>query len=253
MSRALLILAIVGKGVALVGWFLGLPTTVAVVVFLGAGLPLAYAVLVPGAQGLGRVATRFTTSRREVWLTIDDGPDGLDTPRLIEVLAAHGARATFFVVGERVERCPGMVERLIEQGHEVAHHTQTHPEATFWCAGPARVRRELDQTLAVLAKVGVKPRWFRSPVGIKNLLLFGALKERNLRMIGWTIRSWDSVRNDPDKVVRTVMRRVHPGAILLLHEGPRLHPAVRVIAVERLVLALKAAGYACVIPPPEAV
>jgi len=253
MSRAFLILAIVGKSAALVGWFLGLPSIVAALVFFGAGLPLLYAVLVPGAQGLGRVITRFTTSRREVWLTIDDGPDGLDTPRILEVLAEQGARATFFVVGERVERCPGLVERLIEQGHEVAHHTHTHPGTTFWCAGPARVRRELDRTLEVLAKAGVRPRWFRSPVGIKNLFLFGALRERNLRMVGWTIRSWDSVRNDPDEVVRTVMRRVHPGAILLLHEGPRLHPAVRVVAVERLVRALRAEGYGCVIPPREAV
>lgn len=253
MSRALLLFVVVGKSLALVGWCLGLPASVAALVFFGAGLPLVYAVFVPGAQGLGQVITRFSTSRREVWLTIDDGPDGMDTPRLLEVLAAEGAKATFFVVGERVERNRGLVERIVAEGHEVAHHTHTHPEATFWCAGPVRVRRELDQALAVLAASGARPRWFRAPVGIKNLFLFGALRERELRLVGWTIRSWDSVGRDPDNVVRTVMRRVQPGAIVLLHEGPRLHPAVRVEALERLVRALKAEGYACVIPPREAV
>ena len=68
-------------------------------------------------------------TRPEVWLTIDDGPDPEDTPRILELLAAHGARATFFVIGENAAAHPGLIRAIAAAGHEVAHHTHTHPLA----------------------------------------------------------------------------------------------------------------------------
>jgi len=216
--------------------------------FFAPDFVVLYHLFVPAAQGLCRVATRFETERAEIWLTVDDGPDEEDTPRILELLDRHRARATFFLVGERVARFPGLVTEILQRGHEVGHHTYTHPVGSFWCATPSRLDRELDDGLAALRRAGVRPRWFRAPAGIKNLFLAGALSARGLRCVGWSVRSYDSMAHDPTKVVGRVMRRVRPGSIVLMHEGVALDGRVRVRALERLLEALDARGLACVLP-----
>lgn len=251
LRRVLFFGGILGvKLAAVLGWWAGWPWLAMVVLFFAAGWVGAAALILPNVGWLGPVVTRFGTERREVWMTIDDGPDLEDTPRVLEVLARHGVPATFFVVGERAARHVPLVQEIVRRGHEVAHHTHTHPEATFWLASSGRVERELDATLAVLRSVGVVPRWFRAPVGIKNLFLWTATASRGMRVVGWTVRSWDSVARDPEAVATSVLRRVRPGSILLFHEGPRLRPAVRVAALDRTLTALIAAGYTCVLPDP---
>jgi peptidoglycan/xylan/chitin deacetylase (PgdA/CDA1 family) len=206
---------------------------------------------VPSGQALGQVFTRFETARQEIWLTIDDGPHEEDTPRLLDALDRFQAKATFFLIGERAARHPSLVAEILRRGHEVAHHTHTHPARTFWCAGPARVRRELDDALAAYARADAHPRRFRSPVGIKNFFLSGELKKRRLACIGWSVRSYDSTSRDPALVVKRVMAQLQPGRIVLMHEGDWLDARVRVRAVELLLAALQARNYACVLPAGE--
>jgi peptidoglycan-N-acetylglucosamine deacetylase len=251
MRRLLLTLFVTGKVSAILLWVSGGNLWLGLICFAGPALVLFYHLFVPGAQGLGRVQTRFRTRRREIWLTIDDGPDEVDTPRTLALLARHGARATFFLIGERAAQMPHLVRAIVEAGHEIGHHTHTHPSGSFWCAGPARVRRELDQALAAYAASGVRPRWFRPPAGIKNVWLDPELRRRGLRHVGWSLRSLDTIRRDPAAVLARVERRVRPGDIVVLHEGPRLHPRVRRHALERLLPALARRGYACVLPPPD--
>src|SRR4051812_6759239 len=88
--------------------------------------------LIPTTRGLGPVVTRFTTTRREVWLTIDDGPDPATTPKVLALLAAHRARATFFVIGEKVSRHPELVVEILRQGHSIGNHSHRHASPTFW-------------------------------------------------------------------------------------------------------------------------
>lgn len=205
-------------------------------------------VFAPGASGIVPVFTRFETDRPEVWLTIDDGPDAQDTPRLLDALDRHEAHATFFLVGERAARHPELVAEIIRRGHEIGHHTHTHPECSFWCALPTRIGRELDEPLAVFARSSVRPRFFRAPVGIKNPLLARALAERGLACVAWNVRSHDSFARNPDEILKRMRPQLRPGAILLMHEGPRLHASVRVTAVERVLEQLSALGLRCVIP-----
>lgn len=228
--------------------FAGAPLAWALTLFFGADLWVLYHLFVPGASGLLRTFTHFQTGRPEVWLTIDDGPDAHDTPRILEALDRHDARATFFLVGEHAARHPALVSEITRRGHEVAHHTHTHPDLTFWCASPSRLHREIDLGLAALAASGVRPVRFRPPVGIKNLFLKRALSERGLDCIAWNRRSRDSIANDPDRVVARLINHVRPGDILLMHEGSRLHANVRVAALEKLLAALSARGIRCVIP-----
>jgi peptidoglycan/xylan/chitin deacetylase (PgdA/CDA1 family) len=210
-----------------------------------------YHLFVPSAQGVCRNFTRFETTRREAWLTIDDGPDEKDTPQLLDLLDQHRAKATFFVIGERAARHPELMAEIIRRGHEVGHHTHTHPAATFWCASPRRVRAQLDDTLAVLHRSGIRPRWFRPPVGIKNFLLPAALAGRQLQCVGWSIRSGDCLSRRPETVVAKVLRHLRPGAIVLMHEGPSVPQAVRVKAISLLLEALAAQNYRCILPGPN--
>lgn len=214
---------------------------------------LAYHVFVPRAQGLVRTHRRFATVRREVWLTIDDGPDPTDTPRLLDLLAQHGARVTFFVIGEHAVRHPNLVRAMVAAGHEVGHHTQTHPLAGFWCATPGRVRRELDDGLDALRAAGVRPTRFRAPVGIKNPWLASALRKRGMIAIGWSARGLERWSANAAVVAARATRGLAPGAILLLHEGPGVPPAIRVTAIRAVLETLQAQGYRCVVPAPDQV
>lgn len=247
----LFIVNLAGKGAALgLGWTQPL---VALGLWFGPDFLLAYHVFAPRAQGFVPMRLRFSTVRREVWLTIDDGPDPEDTPKLLELLAAHGARATFFVIGENVLRHPDLVRAIAAAGHEVAHHTHTHPLAMFWCATPAQVRRELDDGLEALRRTEITPTRFRPPAGVKNPWLARALRARGLTGVGWTARGLERRGGSAEAVARRVTRGVAPGSILLLHEGPRVPPAIRVEAIRRVLEHLHEQGYRCVVPTAEQV
>lgn len=245
----LLVVNVAGKACALLaGWD---ELAIALALWFGPDLLIAYHVFAPGAQGLLRMHRRFATPRREVWLTIDDGPDPEDTPRLLELLAERGARATFFVIGENAAAHPGLLRAIVDAGHEVAHHTQTHPVGTFWCATPGGIARELDAGLATLRAANIAPTRFRPPVGIKNPWLASALRDRGLTAIGWSARGLEHWLGDADAVARRALAGVAPGAILLLHEGPRMPGRVRVHAVRRVLERLHELGYQCVVPEPR--
>ena len=247
----LITLNLTGKVAALiVGWT---APAAGLALWFGPDALLAYHLFVPSAQGLVRMPRRFATGRREVWLTIDDGPDPDDTPRILELLAAHGARATFFVIGEKAARHPDLIRAITAAGHEVAHHTHTHPLASFWCAAPARVGRELDAGLGALRAAGVRPPRFRPPVGIKNLWLAWALRARGLTCVGWSARGLERWPGDAAQVADRALRGVAPGAILLLHEGPCVPAAIRVEAIRLVLERLREQGYQCVVPGSEQV
>lgn len=224
-----------------------------------AGIPLYYLsgaflaanLLVPSARGLGPVFTRFMTPRREVWLTIDDGPDPADTPRLLEILEKHGAKAAFFVIGERAAAHPELVAAIRRAGHTVGHHTHTHPCLSFWSLTPALLRNELVRGLVALRACGVKPEYFRAPVGIKNAGLDRELVRLGMRCVAWSVRSGDCLAKSPEDVAKRVMAKVNPGAIILMHEGPGVPAPVRVEAISQVLEKLTAAGYRCVTPAPE--
>ena len=207
-----------------------------------------YHLLAPNAQGFVRLHRRFATTQLAVWLTLDDGPDPEDTPRILALLAEHGARATFFVIGERAAAHPQLVRDIVAAGHEVAHHTHTHPLATFWFASRARVARELDEGLAVLAHVGVTPTRFRPPVGQKNVWLAAALRERGLIGVGWSARGLELWPGGAPAVAARVTRGLAPGSILLVHEGPPVPRATRVEGIRLVLERLRERGYRCVVP-----
>ncbi len=247
--RPLFVAFLVIKACSLLLWSSGVPFGGCLALFLAADALLLWHLFMPGSQELVRVFTRFRTARSEFWLTIDDGPDPEDTPKLLALLARHETRATFFLIGERAARHPALVAEIVRHGHGIGHHTQTHPVTGLWAATPARLAAELDRPFPVLAAAGApRPCRFRAPMGIKHLLLARALAARSLVCIGWSIRSRDSFARDPQTVAARVLRRLRPGAIVLMHEGAFLAPAVRVEAIRLVLEGAAARGYRAVIP-----
>ena len=200
---------------------------------------ILYPTLRPNVQWLGPVITRFATGAKEVWLTIDDGPTD-DTRAILDLLDARGAKATFFVKGIEAEARPELVREIAARGHGVANHSYSHPSASFWCLLPARVAAEIDGCARVVGGV----RWFRAPVGMKNPFVHPALARRGMRLIGWTVRGFDAVASDPERVVARLKPGLAPGAILVLHQGREWSART----IERVVDEVQAMGYRVVIP-----
>lgn len=200
----------------------------------------------PGSPVLGPVLTRLPTREREVWLTIDDGPSA-DTPAILDLLDAHGAKATFFLVGARAVAHPALVHEIVRRGHGIGNHSMGHPAAWFWALGPVRMRREVEGCQRALTDlVGHPPRWFRAVVGMANPFVAAALKPHGLTRVAWSARGYDGVASDPEQVVARIERDLAPGAIVLMHEGA---PHGRNVAMmERLLQRLDARDYRTVVP-----
>jgi peptidoglycan/xylan/chitin deacetylase (PgdA/CDA1 family) len=217
---------------------------VALAILLLSHVLLMYAVVRPNVQWLGPVVTKFATDRKELWLTVDDGPTA-DTRAVLDLFDARAVKATFFVKGILAEQDAATIEEILRRGHSVANHTQTHPSGSFWCSLPGRIASEIDDCNRALKNItGTQPRWFRAPVGMKNPAVHPALARRGMRLIGWSARAFDAVRSDPDEILLSLLPNIEPGAIIVLHQG-RAH-SVR--ALDRVITELRSRGYAFVIP-----
>jgi len=175
--------------------------------------------LLPRSRLLGPNWTRLPAGGTAVALTFDDGPDPAVTPRLLELLARHGVRATFFCVGERVAQYPELARRISREGHEIGNHTEHH-RYVFSLFGPAAMRREIVRAQASIEAIcQVVPRFFRAPAGLRNPFLQPCLSQLNLQLASWTRRGYDTVNTDADVVLGRLTRNLAAGDILLLHDG----------------------------------
>ena len=165
------------------------------------------------------VANRSRVDREDcVALTFDDGPDPVDTPRLLDMLREKGVKATFFVVGKRAEQYPDIVRRAWEEGHLIANHTWSHPNL-FCFLTPRRLRAEIERgTESVYRICGFRTPYFRSPVGLRHALVGPYLKQAGLEFISWRIRSYDTVIAKPSVLANRILRKVVGGDIILLHD-----------------------------------
>jgi len=179
---------------------------------------LTVAGLLPRCALLGPNLRRLPAGKN-LALTFDDGPDPEVTPVVLRVLAAAGARATFFCVGQKVERWPALAREIREHGHTIENHSHLHSNA-FAFLGPAAMRREIGRAQdAIMRAVGSRPRFFRAPAGIRNPWLDPVLSSLGLRLVSWTRRGFDTVDRDASRVAARLLAGLRPGDILLLHDG----------------------------------
>jgi peptidoglycan/xylan/chitin deacetylase (PgdA/CDA1 family) len=183
---------------------------------LGTGVML-YLLFHPRNQWL--VANRSQVEREGyVALTFDDGPDPVDTPRLLDLLREKGVKATFFVVGQRAERHPEIVRRAWEEGHLIANHTWSH-RLLFCFLSPRRLRSEIERGNDCIERIcGVRTRYFRSPVGLRHPLLRFALQRTGVEFISWRIRSCDTMIKNSAFLARRILNQVASRDIILMHD-----------------------------------
>ena len=183
---------------------------------------LTAAVFMPRTQLLGPNVNRLPEAaarRREVALTFDDGPDPQNTPQILAWLDRHGAKASFFCVGEKAAAHPEIVREIAQRGHSVENHSYRHSHA-FACFGIARMSREIEAAQQVAARLtGRAPRFFRAPAGFRSPLLDFVLARRGLHYVSWTRRGFDARRTDAPRVLRRLTRGLAAGDVLLLHDS----------------------------------
>jgi len=158
-------------------------------------------------------------ARGEIALTLDDGPDPEVTPAVLDLLAEHGVRATFFCIAERARAQPALVRRIVAAGHSVQNHSLRHRH-DFSLFGPRGFEREIGAAQDLLADLtGVRPFCFRAPAGLRNPLLDPVLHRLGLHLLSWTRRGYDTRDADPGRVLARLARGLAGGDILLLHDG----------------------------------
>ena len=214
-----------------------------------------YPTLRARSNWLGPVITRFDTTDREVWLTIDDGPTE-DTAEILELLRRHDARATFFVKGSLAAVNAGDLKSIASAGHQEANHSQTHPSGSFWALPPSAVAREIEQgNRSIAAVTGEQPSLFRAPGGMKNPFVHPVLTRKAMQLVAWSARGFDGVDGfEPAATAGKILQDVRPGAILLMHQGVRGKDGRLISAqcIELVLEGLREQGYRCVIPAPHA-
>jgi peptidoglycan/xylan/chitin deacetylase (PgdA/CDA1 family) len=183
---------------------------------------LATAGLWPRSQWLGPNMTRLparNAAAGDVAITIDDGPDPEVTPQVLSALTRHHARATFFCVGERVQRFPELAREIVRLGHDIENHSQRHRH-NFSLLGPGGMSAEISRAQeGILQVTGSMPRFFRAPAGLRNPFLDPILARLQLRLASWTRRGFDTVTTNGDTVFRRLADPLQGGDILLLHDG----------------------------------
>jgi peptidoglycan-N-acetylglucosamine deacetylase len=219
-------------------------------VLFASHLLLAAGTMFPSFQGFGPVLTNYCTAAKTAWLTIDDGPDPVTTPQVLVLLEKYGARATFFLIGAKAAKYPQLTRMILDAGHTIGNHTQTHPKYSFWRLGPRGLAREIDEFEATISSIGVAaPIWFRAPAGLKNPFLHPILAARGLQLVGWSARAFDTQIADSSRIVERIKRSIVSGAIILFHEGHQ--PTVCLNALEQLLRELTAEQFSLVLPQPR--
>ena len=176
----------------------------------------------PTSRAVGANIVRLPEAaarRGEIGLTFDDGPDPQVTPRVLDLLDRHQAKASFFFAAKQAALHPALVREVVRRGHSVENHSYRHSNA-FACYGLGRLRREVEAAQAVVARLtGRSPAFFRAPMGLRSPLLDPVLARAGLQHVAWTRRGYDTVNGDAGKVLRRLADGLSAGDLLLPHDG----------------------------------
>ena len=194
----------------------------------------------------GKNIVRLNTDKRIVALTYDDGPNPPYTERLLDVLAKHNVKATFFMIGNRIAKHPETVDRVIAEGHQIGNHSYSHPVLGF--LPPFYVQRQIERTDDLIRQHGiVEEIVFRAPMLTRFLPVAYVLAKLDRTHISCDVWSWDWTTQNPDKITKTVLKKIKPGSIIVLHDGKaenrKANRSGTIEATDRIITALKQDGY----------
>ncbi|MFA5419004.1 MAG: polysaccharide deacetylase family protein [Bacteroidales bacterium] len=160
---------------------------------------------------------RKKTDQKLISLTFDDGPDEILTAQLLDLLDEFGAKATFFVTGQKAKKNPELIKLIHKKGHLLGNHSYSHSRF-FDLFNARRMRNELLWTHEQIYKItGLKTLIFRPPYGVSNPILARTIKQLGYFSIGWSVRSLDTMKT-ADQTLERLIAKTHSGAIVLLHD-----------------------------------
>lgn len=194
-------------------------------------------------------AVQPAAGTRTIALTFDDGPDARWTPLVLDLLARHNAVATFCVVGQNASRHQDLVHRTVAAGMRLCNHTHSHDDQVTTRPAEA-LNHEVVATQSELAALAGAPvPYFRAPGGVWSQPLQTMAAEHGMRPLGWNVDSRDWQQPGVDQIVRAVQNQVHPGAVVLLHDGGGRRDQT-VVALEQVLPWLVAHCYGFGFPTP---
>ena len=199
---------------------------------------------------LGFGVFRKSPSSQEVAFTFDDGPESRFTPKLLDLLKKYNISATFFVLGSKAEKNPGLIRRMNQEGHLIGLHNYVH--RTNWFMTPWTIRRELVRSASIIEQItGVRPIYYRPPWGLLNLFDFFLRKEFRIVLWSLMVGDWRS-KGGSEKIRRRLMHKIKGGSVILLHDSGETWganpdaPLHTIKALEDVFLDLPHRGYTCV-------
>jgi peptidoglycan/xylan/chitin deacetylase (PgdA/CDA1 family) len=177
-------------------------------------------VLLPGLRVFSDPLCAGRPGRALVALTFDDGPDPVTTRAVLGVLRRHGAKATFFVLGEKVGRASDVISEILAAGHELGLHGYAH-DRLYALRSRRRVAADIRRVREVVERVASRPvAWFRPPVGFVSPEVAAAARQEGVALVGWSVRALDGRASaTPAGVLERVTARLRDGAIVLLHDA----------------------------------
>jgi Predicted xylanase/chitin deacetylase len=190
----------------------------------------------------GKLFWAGSAQDRAVALTFDDGPDEHWTPRILDILKEKNVKATFFVIGQQVQKHPDVLRRIYTEGHVVGDHTFDHADLTKLT--PERVDQEIEECATVIRTViGRTPKLVRPPFGFHNAMVDNTVYARNRVIILWSLDTEDWTGLDAAAIKARVLPKMRNGYIILQHSGvnPKLGGSVQ--ALPDIIEGLRAQGY----------
>jgi len=157
-------------------------------------------------------------TQRQVALTFDDGPDAVYTPQVLDMLKKYNVKATFFLIGNRAQKHPEIVKRMVREGHEIGNHTYTHPNLPKIL--PEHFQWQIKEADNIISRqIGYHPRFFRPPYGAINEEQIKWLASQKYTVVNWNVDSLDWKGLSADKVADNILSNIHFGAIILQHSA----------------------------------
>ncbi len=209
IALGLLVLVLLASGAAWWGYALAL---------FGYSLVVFYGVYFIQSGFFMPTFYRAKHPQRAIALTFDDGPSPEYTPRVLDILKAQQAPATFFCIGKNIAGNEALLRRIAAEGHLIGNHSFSHsPWFDFFSVKKMCAELYLaDQ--AIESVTGKRPLWFRPPYGVINPNVRDAVRRSGHHVIGWNLRSYDTMLNENHTLMRRLMRLLKPGAVVLLHD-----------------------------------
>lgn len=163
---------------------------------------------------------------KKIAITFDDGPDQIYTPKVLSLLRQYEAKATFFCIGKNISSFPEILQEISDEGHSIGNHSYSH-KYSIGFSSIHQWSQEIEKTDLIIQKtVGLNCNLFRPPFGVTTPNLAKAIRKSGHKVVGWNIRTCDTLITNPKFILNNIKRKLKPGSIILLHDTHERIPVV---------------------------